>query len=50
MPLPPVSNAVATKLTGIVAAVEVDVAFVPGYVIDAVRDQFALAGALKIMV
>jgi hypothetical protein len=46
---PPMGDAVATELAGIVAGVEVDMTLVVRQVVKAVRDQLALAYTGKIM-
>lgn len=50
MPLPPSGDAVATEFAGVVAGVEVEVACVTRQVINAMRNQLALAGTGNIMV
>jgi hypothetical protein len=50
MLLPPVGDAVATKFAGVVPGIERDMAFIARLVLNAVLNQFALAGAVEIMV
>lgn len=48
--LPPHGDAVAAQFTRVVTGVQVDVGVCAGLVVDAVRNQFALARAAEIMV
>ena len=50
MLFPPMRNAVATKLAGIMAGIEVDITFVPSQIVDAMRNQSAFTRAGKIVI
>lgn len=50
MLLPPMRNIIATKLAGIVAGIEVNIAFVSRQVIESMRNQLAFACAGKIVI
>lgn len=50
MPLPPMRHTVTTKFAGVVAGIEVQVALVARQVVEAMRDQLAVACAGKIMI
>ena len=43
-------NTIATQVTGIVAGVEVNIRFLACQIVNAIRDQFALASIGKVMV
>ena len=50
MLFPPVRNAVTTKFAGVVADIEVQIAFIAGHVIESVRKEFAVTGTGKVMI
>lgn len=47
---PPMRNAVATKLAGVVAGIKVDITFVSSQIIDTMRYQLAFASTGEIMI
>ena len=48
MLFPPQRNAVATQFAGVVAGVQVDVRVTVGQIVDAVRNELALARSVKV--